>query len=92
LNGEIKQSLHDYENRSSVRFIIFWRENMGDVVQLKQKRTKLPMDAHFDEARDPEGTGNNCAVLAAYMEDSMGGMDQDRFDRALETCECDTCS
>ncbi len=65
---------------------------MGEVVTLKPKRSgNPPLDTHFDDVRDPEGTGNNCAVLAAYMEDSMGGMDQGRFDHAIETCECDTC-
>lgn len=65
---------------------------MGDVVPLKPKAVKPPMDLHFDEARDPEGTGNNCAVWAAACEDSLGGVDDARLNHAIETCECDTCS
>ena len=68
---------------------------MSNVIELRPRTDKTAktrgLVPEFTEEQDPEGTGNNCAVLAAYMEDSMGGMDQDRFDHAIETCECDTC-
>ncbi len=69
---------------------------MAKVIQLPVKKADRPEERHivsaFTDVQDPEGTGNNCAVFAAVMEDSMGGLDQARLDHAIETCECDTCS
>lgn len=56
---------------------------MGTVVDFKSaaETSKIPPPAE-----------DECKVLTAMLEDSLGGVDKARLEQAIETCECDECS